>query len=30
MKFKEFTKWCNYRTCDGCWGMQEATICIRI
>lgn len=27
MKFKEFSKWCNERACDGCWGMQEAVCC---
>ena len=27
MKFKEFTKWCNRRACDGCWGMAEAICC---
>ena len=22
MSFKEFVRWCNERTCDGCWGMS--------
>ena len=30
MTFKEFVIWCNERACDGCWGMNEATICIAI
>ena len=30
MKYKEFYKWCNERTSDGCWGIVEATICIEI
>lgn len=30
MKFKEFVKWCNERACDGCWGSNEAIICINI
>lgn len=30
MTYKEFSKWCNERACDGCWGMIEAIICIRI
>lgn len=29
MKFKEFSRWCNNRACDGCWGMSEANICVR-
>lgn len=29
MKFKEFSRWCNNRACDGCWGMSEAMICVR-
>lgn len=28
MTFKEFTKWCNERACDGCWGMLTAMACI--
>lgn len=28
MKFKEFSKWCNERACDGCWGMAEAITCM--
>lgn len=30
MTFKEFVIWCNDRACDGCWGMNEAMICIAI
>lgn len=30
MKFKEFSKWCNERACDGCWGLKEAMYCIGI
>lgn len=30
MTFKEFNNWCNQRACDGCWGMKEAIICMRI
>ena len=30
MKFKEFSKWCNDRTCDGCWGMNTAITCISV
>ena len=30
MTFKEFTKWCNERACDGCWGMKEAIQCMEI
>lgn len=30
MTFKEFTRWCNERACDGCWGMIEAMACIDI
>lgn len=30
MTFKEFREWCNDRACDGCWGMDAATICIAI
>ena len=30
MTFKEFSKWCNERACDGCWGMKEAMICVTI
>lgn len=28
MTFKEFSKWCNERACDGCWGMYTAMVCI--
>lgn len=30
MKFKEFSKWCNDRCFDGCWGIKEAVICSNI
>ena len=30
MKFKEFSEWCNYRACDGAWGMDTAIICMNI
>jgi hypothetical protein len=30
MTFKEFSKWCNHRAGDGCWGSVEAMICIDI
>lgn len=30
MKYKEFFNWCTERTFDGCWGMQEAVICLDI
>ena len=30
MKFKEFSRWCNNRACDGFWGMSEAMICVRV
>lgn len=30
MTFKEYRKWCNERTVDGCWGMIEAIVCIDI
>ena len=30
MTFKEFTKWCNERACDGCWGILDAMVCIDI
>lgn len=30
MKFKEFSKWCNERACDGYWGIKEAMICSHI
>ena len=30
MEYKEFTDWCNQRACDGCWGLQEAVICLDI
>ena len=30
MKFKEFTKWCNERACDGCWSLNTSMFCIDI
>lgn len=30
MTFKEFRNWCNRRACDGCWGLEEAKLCIKI
>lgn len=30
MTFKEFSKWCNERACDGCWGIAEAMICMDV
>lgn len=30
MEYKEFIDWCNQRACDGCWGLQEAVICLDI
>ena len=30
MTFKQFSRWCNERTCDGLWGMLEALVCIDI
>ena len=30
MTYKEFVAWCNDRTCDGCWGMLTAMVCIDI
>lgn len=30
MKYKEFVKWCNDRTFDGCWGMNTAIVCIEV
>lgn len=30
MKYKEFVQWCNQRACDGCWGMEEAIVCIEV
>lgn len=28
MKYKEFCNWCNDRFFDGCWGSNEAIICV--
>lgn len=30
MKYKEFRKWCNNRSADGCWSMHTAMFCINI
>lgn len=30
MKYKEFRNWCSDRAADGCWGMNEAIICIGV
>ena len=30
MKYKEFVQWCNQRACDGCWGTEEAFVCIEV
>lgn len=30
MKFKEFTKWCNERACDGFWSLNTSMFCIDI
>lgn len=30
MKYKEFVQWCNQRACDGCWGTEEAIVCIAV
>ena len=30
MTFKEFKRWCNDRACDGCWGYEEANLCIEL
>ena len=30
MTFKEFSAWCNERAADGCWGFNEARICIDV
>lgn len=30
MTFKEFVKWCNDRTCDGYWSMNDAIACMQI
>ncbi len=29
MTFKQFCNWCNERAADGCWGYEEALICIQ-
>ena len=30
MTFKQFEQWCNERSCDGCWGYEEASLCIEV
>ena len=30
MTFKEFTKWCNARACDGNWGLHHVLTCTSI
>lgn len=30
MKYKEFTKWCNDRACDGYWSAETAKYCIEV
>lgn len=30
MTWKQFQQWCNERACDGCWGHQEAMLCIDV
>ena len=30
MTFKQFSRWCNERACDGLWGMLDALVCIGI
>lgn len=30
MRFREFSRWCNERACDGMWSAQYATRCISI
>ena len=30
MKYKEFIRWCSDRSADGCWGFNEAQLCISI
>ena len=27
MTYKQFSKWCNDRAADGCWGFKEASLC---
>lgn len=28
MTYKEFVRWCNIRTCDGCWTVMQAIRCL--
>ena len=30
MTWKQFQRWCNERACDGCWGYEEAMLCIDV
>lgn len=30
MTFKEFSRWCNMRAADGCWGYVTGCICIEV
>lgn len=30
MRYKQFVDWCNCRAADGCWGINEAIICIDV
>ena len=30
MTYKQFRKWCNDRCFDGCWGHEEALICLDV
>ena len=30
MTYKQFSKWCNDRAADGCWGYKEALICLNV
>lgn len=30
MTYKEFSRWCNDRACDGCWGLTTAMACIEV
>lgn len=27
MTYRQFSKWCNDRAADGCWGFKEASLC---
>ena len=30
MTYRKFREWCNERAWDGCWGLQEARLCIDV